>query len=407
MTELSITGSALLLAVSTAAAFTLLSTLAALACAVLFRIKMLIPSEVPDARATLILPATGPLPDLANLFRDLRRQTLRPARLIVAVESREDPAYDRVASELGNYPELPIELVVAGLSAERGQKCTNLLAALERLGSADDYVVTFDADIRPQPWWLASLVAPMAAGQADIVNGYRWQVPQRLSFFAALVAAIDRGIAVLLRLTNIAAVWGGSLAFTRSALARLDLPRLMARTAAEDGVIGLRAEALGLRVLTRRGLRLPTPLNGSFLSLWRFARRQYQLVRIYRPGVWILVCLFCTADLLARAMLVMAALAAGGLTARLAIAALALLGCLGSATVQQRLGVGRRLGVVDPVAFVMAQHVLVWSFLTIAAFHAAAVWAGFFYSPMVWAHVRYRIDRQGQVVSAVRSPYGG
>jgi len=46
---------------------------------------------------------------------------------------------------------------------------------------------------------------------------------------------------------------------------------------------------------------VPTPLGGSLLSLWRFARRQYQLVRLYRPGVWLLACGVCTVDLLARA----------------------------------------------------------------------------------------------------------
>jgi hypothetical protein len=31
-----------------------------------------------------------------------------------------------------------------------------------------------DADICPQPWWLAALVAPLATDGADLVNGYRW-----------------------------------------------------------------------------------------------------------------------------------------------------------------------------------------------------------------------------------------
>src|SRR5436309_3433228 len=81
-------------------------------------------------------------------------------------------------------------------------------------------------------------------------------------------------------LGGIAAIWGGSVAFTRAALDALDLPRILARADTEDALIGLEADALGLRVVTRRGLRLPTPLSGSLLSLWRFARRQYQFVRL-------------------------------------------------------------------------------------------------------------------------------
>ena len=383
----------------------ILTALAALTCALVFRIRMLIPTGVPDVRVTLILPATGALPGLADLFEALRSQTLRPARLIIAVESQDDPAFARATKLAQGFPDLAIELVVAGLSGERAQKCTNILAALERLRAEDAYIVLFDADIRPQPWWLASLVGPLVAGSADIVNGYRWQVPQRVSLATVIGTAIDRGIAVLLRLGNVQAVWGGSVAFTRPALAALDLPVLLARAATEDGVIGTRAEGLGLHIVTRRGLRLPTPLGGSLLSLWRFARRQYQLVRLYRPGVWLLACGVCTADLLTRATLIFAAFAAGAPAERIAIPALFALGVLGSITAELRFAVGRRLGVADPVRLVFAHHALVWSFLPAAAFHASAIWAGFFYSPIVWAHVRYTVDRQGRVIEAVRAPH--
>ena len=56
-----------------------------------------IPADLPDASATLILPVTGSLPRHEELFDALLGQSLTPTRLIVATESREDPAYDRVA----------------------------------------------------------------------------------------------------------------------------------------------------------------------------------------------------------------------------------------------------------------------------------------------------------------------
>jgi len=405
MCDAPVTDMTILLPVSLAAAVAILIALAALICALVFRTRMLIPGEVPDARVTLILPATGPLPGIADLFEELRGQSLRPARLIVAVESEADPAYARVARLKPAYPDLAIELIVAGVSGERAQKCTNILAGLQRLGAVDVYVVLFDADIRPQPWWLAGLIGPLAAGRADIVNAYRWQVPQRTSLATVIGAAIDRGIAVLARIGSNAAVWGGSVAFTRAALDALDLPRILARAVTEDAVIGLEAEALGLRVVTRRGLRLPTPLSGGLVSLWRFTRRQYQLVRLYRPRLWLLASSICTADLLARTTLIIAAFAADAAAARIAVAALVALGLLGSITAELRFAVGRRLGVADPLRFMLAHHALVWSFLPAAAFHASAIWAAFYYSPIVWAHVRSTVERPGRVVGAARSPH--
>src|SRR5713226_9749050 len=206
------------LLVGIAAAFATSAALLSLVAAAWFRIRMLIPDEVPKARVTLILPATGPLPNLEALFAALLAQTLPPTRLVVAVESREDPAHGRVADLAPRYPALDIELVDAGLSDLRVQKCTNLLAAFARLHEADEYVVMFDADTRPQPWWLAALVEPLAGGRADMVNGYRWQLPQTVSPASIIGAAIDRAIAVLPRPDRFRMMWGGSIGFTRGAL---------------------------------------------------------------------------------------------------------------------------------------------------------------------------------------------
>jgi len=180
-----------------AAAVAVFYSLWAIALALLFAARLQIPMDRLSARATLILPATGALPGLEDLLTALTIQSLQPHRLIVVVESREDPAYWRVVAIAGKYTQLNIIVAVAGLSPLRSQKCTNLLAALGYLEPDDAYVVLLDADIRPQPWWLSSLVAPLAAGRADVVNGYRWPVPTILSPGAVLAAAIDRAIAPL------------------------------------------------------------------------------------------------------------------------------------------------------------------------------------------------------------------
>jgi cellulose synthase/poly-beta-1,6-N-acetylglucosamine synthase-like glycosyltransferase len=215
-----------------AATFAVFYSLGSLGLALLFAGHLRIPDDQPSARVTLVLPATGPLPGLEHLLDALAAQSLRPYRLIVAVESREDPAHRRVAALAERYPQLNIELVVAGLSPLRAQKCTNLLAALARLDADDEHVVLLDADIRPQPWWLAALVAPLAAGRADVVNGYRWPMPNKLSLATALVAWIDRSIAVLPSLSLARTIWGGSLALTRQAIETLDLPTTRRRTRA-------------------------------------------------------------------------------------------------------------------------------------------------------------------------------
>ncbi len=386
-----------------AAALTIFYALSSLALALLFATRLRIPDDLPLARVTLVLPATGPLPNIEDLLIALTDQSLRPRRLIVAVESRDDPAYQRFAALAERYAELNIELIVAGLSAVRGQKCTNLLAALARLDTDDGNVVLLDADIRPQPWWLAALVAPLAAGRADIVNGYRWQVPSKLTLATGLGAAVDRAIAVLPRLSQAKTIWGGSLAVTRHALDVLDLPTTIGRTLTEDLPIGDRVAETGLRLLTRRAIRAPTPLGGSFRDLWRFGRRQYQGLLIYRPGLWSYAAFVVTTDLMARLVLLSTLIMLGA--SRPALSALLVVAALGSIATEIRLAAGERLGVSDGIGIRLAQHLLVWAILPIPAFHASIIWGGIVTSPVRWAHIRYVVDKRGRVTEVTRQPH--
>jgi len=385
---------------SIAAAVAAFYSIASVALALLFAVRLRVLHDRLSARVALVLPATGPLPGLEELLSALMVQSLQPYRLIIVVESRGDPAYARAAAAAEAYPQLKIEVVVAGLSSLRSQKCTNLLAALAQLEAEDAHIVLLDADIRPQTWWLASLVAPLAAGRADIVNGYRWQVPITLSLGTVLVADIDRGIAILPRLQQLRAIWGGSLAFTRHALEILDLPATIGRTLTEDLPIGDRAAQTGLRVLTRRAVRSPTPLSGTFRDLWRFGRRQYQLIRLYRPGLWFFAAFVVTTDLIARVVL-LSTIAAWGA----ALPTIMLIAAVGSIATEIRLTIGKRLGATDGTGLHLAQHLLAWTILPAVGFHASVIWGGFVTSPVVWRHIRYIVDKTGQVIDVTRRPH--
>jgi hypothetical protein len=384
----------------TAAAVAVFYSLWSVALAVLFAARLRVPEDRITADVALILPATGALPGLEDLLTALSAQTLKPRRMIVAVEAADDPAFARVATLAERFSQLNIELVVAGLSPLRSQKCTNLLAALAKLDAGDTYVVQLDADIRPQPWWLAALVAPLAAGRADIANGYRWPVPAKLSLASALIAGIDRAIAILPRLALARAVWGGSLAFARRALDILDPPNTIGRTLTEDLPIGVHAAAADLNVLTRRAVRPPTPIDGSFSELWGFARRQYQLIRLYRSGLWCFAAFVVTTDLVARIVLLATITASHA-----ALAAAVVIAVLGSLATEIRLAIGRKLGVKDGVGFRVSQHLLAWAIFPAPLFHASVIWGGVVTSPVVWRHVRYFVDRKGRVTGVARRPY--
>ena len=245
------------------------------------------------------------------------------------------------------------------------------------------------------------LVAPLAAGRADLVNGYRWPVPTRISLGAVLVAAIDRAVAVLPRVRWTRPAWGGSLAFTRNALAALDLPNTIGHALTEDCRSATARRKRACRMLTRRAIRPPTPLAGDLRDVWRFARRQYQLIRLYRPGMWCFAAFVVTTDLAARIALLSNAARLG---ARLAGPPRSR---LPRARSRPRSGWRSAGNSALPTGSAFAWRSISSSGPFCPPRMFMPRWSGavLVTSPVVWRHVRYVVDKTGQVIDVARRPY--
>jgi hypothetical protein len=366
--------------------------------ALIFLRRLRLPKAHRSGSVTLILPLTGQAPGLESLLQALEGQSLAPRRLIVSVESMQDPAYRRVA-ELAAGRGFPIEMVVAGQATHCAQKCSNLIAALRRIDAQDEAIVFLDADILPPRWWLSALVTPLLDGSADVVNGYRWPIIAAPTVAAHLAAGIDRAIALLPRLGSLRLTWGGSLGFSRRSLEALELDRILAATLSDDCSIGEHAAALGLRVLTRRALLVPTPISGGLTSVWRFGRRQYQIIRIYRPALWGLAFCALSARLLAWGLLLAHLDRAG---ARLAVGALIAIALAGF--VVQAL-VARRLGVADGLGVRLGQGLLAVLKPVVDLFHWSLVVAALAAGTVRWGHVTYGVSGPYEVTIRTRVPW--
>ncbi|MCA3324805.1 MAG: glycosyltransferase [Roseomonas sp.] len=231
-------------------------------------------------KVSLILALRGDQPGLAALFAALAAQEFSARRLIIAVETEADPAMAQARALAGMLP-FPLLCVIAGEAEATAQKCANLAAAMALIDQHDDTVVVMDGDIRPQSYWLGCLVGPVLDGRYDIVTGYRWLQPGGAGWMVQAIAWLDHAVALLPRLKGIGAIWGGSTAYSAAALRQLDLPRLYARQLVDDLSAGLKARALGLRILTRRALLVPLP---SASRGFAFYRRQFQYGWHYQPS---------------------------------------------------------------------------------------------------------------------------
>lgn len=352
----------------------------------LFRLATLRkPHSAQAMAATAILPLTGASPSLEALVEALDAQTLKPRRLVIAVESTADPAHARAMS-VASIPSFPVEVVVGGLATHQAQKCRNQQAALARIDASDEAIVLLDGDIIPQDWWFSALVSPLADDFSDVVTGLRWQRPVAARLGAHLVAAIDRAIAILPRFDGARIVWGGSVGISVAAAGRMDLNGCLDSTLSDDLTIGSRGAVAGLRLLTRGALLVPSPNAAGLVPAWRFGRRQYQICRIYRPGLWLLAAASIGLRLLAWIAAVLATLA--GLGFGWAILVLAGLGVVKQALVGE---VARRVGLPDPPGVRWAQLALGLLQPFVDLFHLSMVLSAAWTRRVVWGHVAYEV----------------
>lgn len=365
--------------------------------------RLRLPATARPARVSILLPLTGEVPRLQALLAALAAQSLQPQRLIVAVESTADPACRHIRGLAAAQP-FPVRIVVAGEASGEAQKCRNLLAAFASLDEDDDVVVLMDGDIEPPTWWLSALATPLLNGHADIVTGYRWQMLAAPRLGAHLISLIDRALPLMPRLHAAwsSVVWGGSTALSRHALATLDLAECFRATLSDDLSLARRAHHLGLRILTRGALLLPTPNSHGLASGWRFGRRQYQMIRLYRPGLWWLASGFITLRLGAWAAVPILA----GLNSALAAQGLAGLLLLALAKLWVVDAVGARLGFREATGKRVPLYALGGPLQAgVDAFHLSMILAAARPREIVWGHVRYEAITPHQIRISARRPW--
>lgn len=241
--------------------------------------------------AAVIIPVTGEDASLKENLEAFMAQEYPQYQLMLVVSDENDPAcsiLSTLVTEAAQDSGAPCKasLVVAGISQAQGQKVHNLLRGLDAIAPGAEVLVFADADARPGPTWLRSLVAPLASRDVTVTTGFRWYLPGH-TFVSQLRAAWDTSIATLMGEHDSSFPWGGSMAIRAEDFGRLQVrERYWGSIVSDDYCLGHAVQDGGGRIRFEPRCLMASRQDSSFAEFICWTNRQLIITRVYAPRLW-------------------------------------------------------------------------------------------------------------------------
>jgi hypothetical protein len=259
------------------------------------------------------VPFRGVEPGLAGHVLRLAMQDYPDYRLVLVVQSMDDPAA-AVLHQVMQRRDLragPVELVEAGPApADTGQKVHNLLQAMRHLeqdpsppppgpppppeeGGNEERVLVFaDSDAAPGEGWLGDLIGPLQQPHITAVTtGYRWLVPLpdkqgELHPASVLASVLNGSVACWMSRRQQTHAWGGSMAMRVSTAQRGGLMDLWRGAISDDYQVSHMASRLPEQIMYVPRCLVASPVAMDWQQLVNFAHRQHLITRVHAPKLF-------------------------------------------------------------------------------------------------------------------------
>jgi ceramide glucosyltransferase len=183
-------------------------------------------------------------------FASFCRQNYPKYEILFAVSSERDPAIPVIRKVMGDFPELPIRLLIG--SEDRGTNDkVNKLCRLAREARYDLLAIS-DSDIRVDPNYLKSVVRPFRDPRVGVATclyvglaeGRLWSELEAVNLSSNFLA----GVLVARQTEGMRFSLGAATAITRERLGEMGGFEALADYAADDFELGNRVAARGYRV---------------------------------------------------------------------------------------------------------------------------------------------------------------
>jgi hypothetical protein len=146
-----------------------------------------------------------------------------------------------------------------------------------------------DADAKPGPGWLRSLVTPLTFGpHIGATTGYRYYIPVTNHTANKIVSVLNAQVGALLGPYRRTFAWGGSMALRRRDFHDFGLDKMWKNALSDDYVLSHCVKKKAKRKIQFVPQCLvASDANFNWASLFEFAVRQYRITKVCEPWVWL------------------------------------------------------------------------------------------------------------------------
>ncbi|MBK8576462.1 MAG: glycosyltransferase [Elusimicrobia bacterium] len=201
----------------------------------------------PRGRVAVIFPCKGIDPGFRDNLRAFFDQDYPSLELVFSVATADDPACPEIDAAIEeNAGRVKAYRIVAGIENGRAQKITNLLRAVEFVGTSADILMFADSDLRPDSGFVRRLVAPLIRPQVGATTGYRWYAPQDTRLGSILRSTWNAGALPFVSDSKRNFCFGGAMAIRKNVYDTAGMAQAWDRTLSDDLMLTVKVRGLGL-----------------------------------------------------------------------------------------------------------------------------------------------------------------
>jgi cellulose synthase/poly-beta-1,6-N-acetylglucosamine synthase-like glycosyltransferase len=241
-------------------------------------------------KVALIVPCKGIDTAFDENISSFYRLDYDGFELVFVVESKEDPAYERLAALKDQFQNrtraFNVRVLVAGVAASGSQKLHNLLYGCQTAQKDVEIFAFADSDACIRSDWLGLLVYPLRKENHGVSTGYRWYIPLKNNLPTLALSAMNAKVAQLLGPTVFNCAWGGSMAVRVDTFKKLGMDKIWRNAISDDLTLTREVKKSKRRVIFVPGCLVASYEQTNWPSLLEFARRQFVITRVTVPSTW-------------------------------------------------------------------------------------------------------------------------